>query len=72
VIGVPDENWGETICAVVSRRDGIAATGEDLIRFVRERLADFKTPRSVVFVDDLPKTGSGKIAKRLIRAEFTP
>jgi len=70
VIGVADETWGETVRAVVSRRPGAQATGDDLIRFVRERLADFKTPRSIVFVDELPKTGSGKIAKHRLREEY--
>jgi len=69
VIGVPDETWGEAVRAVVSLRDGAQATAADLIDFVGERLADFKTPKSIVFLDELPKTGSGKIAKRLLRAE---
>jgi acyl-CoA synthetase (AMP-forming)/AMP-acid ligase II len=67
VIGVPDETWGEAVRAVVVRRDGAAVTAEELIEFVGERLADFKTPKSVVFVAELEKTGTGKIAKRAIR-----
>ncbi len=69
VIGVPDETWGETVRAVVSRRDDARTTAAELIRFVGERLANFKTPKSIVFIDELPKTGSGKIAKRLLRVE---
>ncbi len=71
LIGVDDPLWGEVGCAVVvPTADGLEAA--DLIAFARERLARFKVPRHVVFVDALPKTGAGKIDKQLlarIRAE---
>jgi fatty-acyl-CoA synthase len=61
VTGVPDPLWGEVGRAFVVRRPGADAVGgEELIYFVRARLAGYKVPRSIVFVDDLPRLGSGK------------
>lgn len=67
VIGVPDEKWGEAVKAVVVPRPGQEANEEELIRFVKGRLARYKSPKSIDFVDSLPKTGSGKIMKRAVR-----
>jgi len=70
VIGIPDEKWGETVLAQVIRRPGAALMPEDVIRFARERLAGFKCPRHVDFVDDFPRTPSGKPQKHVIRAGY--
>ncbi|MBT2232462.1 long-chain fatty acid--CoA ligase [Nonomuraea sp. NEAU-A123] len=67
VIGVPDATWGESGHAFVVARPGQAVTGEDLRRFLRSRLAKYKIPGQVTLVDDLPKTGSGKIQKPRLR-----
>lgn len=67
VIGVPDEIRGERVRAVVVLREGAQAQGPDLIRHCRERLANFKVPKDVVFVDELPKTLTGKVLKRELR-----
>jgi acyl-CoA synthetase (AMP-forming)/AMP-acid ligase II len=67
VVGVPDEYWGEAICAVVVSRPGAAASAEELIAHVRAHLAAFKRPRRVLFVDELPSTSNGKIAKSVVR-----
>ena len=67
VIGVPDERWVEAVTALVVLRPGRRATAEELIAFARERLAGYKLPRSVEFVDDLPRTPSGKVLKRELR-----
>lgn len=72
VIGLPDERWIEAVTAVVVRRaDGGAAVGEqELIEAARARLAPFKAPKRVVFVDALPRNASGKVLKRELRARF--
>ncbi|WP_193370444.1 acyl-CoA synthetase [Pelagibius marinus] len=66
VVAKPDEKWGETPCAFVELRPGIAAEEGEIIAFCRERLAHFKCPRQVVFVE-LPKTSTGKIQKFRLR-----
>ncbi|TML05438.1 MAG: long-chain fatty acid--CoA ligase [Actinobacteria bacterium] len=70
VIGVPDERWGETVVALVVTREGRAPAPDDLITFARERLAGYKLPRSVDFVDDLPRTPTGKVLKRELRERY--
>ena len=70
VIGVPSERWGETVKAVVVLRPGADATAPQLISFARERLAGYKCPTSVDFVDVLPRNPSGKVLKKDLRAPF--
>lgn len=67
VIGVPDEKWGESVCAVVVLRDGRNVTELDLIAFTRSRIASYKKPRSIVYADELPKLSTGKINKVQLR-----
>jgi long-chain acyl-CoA synthetase len=67
VIGVPDERWVEAVTALVVRRPGGRATAQDLLAFARGRLAGYKLPRSIEFVDELPRTPSGKVLKRELR-----
>ncbi|WP_128429696.1 acyl-CoA synthetase [Streptomyces cyaneus] len=68
VIGLPDERWIEAITAVVVPRGGV--TEAELIEYAREKLAHFKAPKRVVFVDELPRNASGKILKRELRDRF--
>jgi long-chain acyl-CoA synthetase len=70
VIGVPSEEWGQEPKAIVVLKEGKDATPEELIEFCRERLASFKRPRSVVFVNELPRTSTGKVLKRILREEY--
>ncbi len=70
VFGTPSEEWGETVHAVVVVREGGSMTDHDVMDFAREHLAHYKVPRSVTFIDELPKTGSGKVLKRELRAPF--
>ncbi len=70
VFGIPSEEWGETVHATVVLAPGSALTAEQITAFGREHLASYKVPRSVDFVDELPRTGSGKILKRQLRAPF--
>ena len=70
VFGVPSEEWGESVHAVVVVREGAAMTEQQVIAHCREHLAGYKIPRSVTWSPELPKTGSGKILKRDLRAPF--
>lgn len=66
VVAKPDEKWGEVPCAFVELLDGTSATEEELIKFSKEKLAGFKTPKKVIF-QELPKTSTGKIQKFELR-----
>jgi acyl-CoA synthetase (AMP-forming)/AMP-acid ligase II len=70
VVGVPHEIWGEAVKALVVLRPGETVTGEELTRFVGERLADYKKPKSVEFVSDLPKNAYGKVLRRELKARY--
>jgi long-chain acyl-CoA synthetase len=72
-IGVPSEEWGEAVKSVVQLRPGHAASpalANELVDFVRGRLAPFKCPRTIDFVDDLPRLPSGKIQRRIVREPY--
>ncbi|MFW6112355.1 MAG: long-chain-fatty-acid--CoA ligase [Chloroflexota bacterium] len=69
VIGVPDPEWGQEPRAVVVLKKGQTATEEEIIDFCRDKLAGFKRPRSVVFVDELPKTSVGKVVRKNLREQ---
>ncbi len=71
VVGTGDAYRGETVKAVVSLREGATATAEQLATWCRERLAAYKVPRVIDFVDELPKNASGKILRRLLRDPAT-
>ena len=70
VFGIPSEEWGESVHAVVVVREGATMTEEEVVVHAREHLAGYKIPRSVTWSPELPKTGSGKILKRDLRAPF--
>jgi long-chain acyl-CoA synthetase len=70
VIGVPHERWGETPKALVVRAADTDVTEADLIAHCRERLARYKCPTSVDWVDSLPRNPSGKVLKKDLRAPY--
>jgi acyl-CoA synthetase (AMP-forming)/AMP-acid ligase II len=70
VIGVPDVRWGEAVKAVVVLKPDSHLQAEDLIAFARERIARYKLPRSVEFVDALPRNATGKLLRRMLREPY--
>lgn len=70
VVGVPDERWGESVRAVVVQRAGTSVGEADLTAYCRERLGGFQCPRTIEFVDTLPRTATGKVLKRSLREAF--
>lgn len=69
-VGVPDEEWGEQIKAVVVLKPGHSASPDNILEFCAQRLPGFKRPRSVDFTQELPKNPNGKIVRRLVREPF--
>ncbi|HEY8339520.1 MAG TPA: long-chain-fatty-acid--CoA ligase [Egibacteraceae bacterium] len=70
VFGVPDDEWGESVKAVVVLREGMTATEQELIDLCRRHLASYMKPRSIDFVRELPKSPTGKVLKRELRAPY--
>ncbi len=70
VFGIPDEEWGEAIHAIVVVRPGVTLTKDAIEAHARERLAGYKVPRSIAYMDEIPRTGSGKILKRELRKPY--
>lgn len=72
VFGIPDTHWGEAVKAVVVLRTEFVIAEPELIAFLRQRLAGYKIPKSIDFLGELPKTGSGKIYKKGLRESYWP
>ena len=70
VIGVPDDKYGEELCAWIVLRDGESATADDIRAFCKGQIAHYKIPRYVKFVDGFPMTVTGKIQKFLMREQM--
>ena len=70
VIGLPDEEWGERVAAAVTLRDGATVDVNELTAVCRRRLAAYKTPREIRFVDELPRNAAGKLLRRTVRDEW--
>ena len=72
VIGLPDQKWGEAVTAVIVAQKQDEILSERVMNFTRERLAHYKCPTSVVFIDEMPRNASGKILKNILRQRFAP
>jgi acyl-CoA synthetase (AMP-forming)/AMP-acid ligase II len=70
VFGVPDEKWGEAVTAAVVLRENETTTEKEIIQFCRQYQAAYKAPKTIIFLDELPKTGSGKITKKALRDPY--
>ncbi len=71
VIGIPDSHWGEIVKACVVLKKGEDYTEEDIINFCKQNIASYKCPKSVVFLEELPRVGSGKIFKKELKEKFS-
>ncbi len=71
VVGIPDPKYIEAVCAVVVKKQGSQLTEEEVIQYCVQHVASYKKPRKVVFVDELPRTPSGKIQKYILRQDFS-
>jgi long-chain acyl-CoA synthetase len=72
VIGIPDPYWVEKVHAIISLKKGVTATAEEIMAFSKKHLAGYKTPKSVEFVEALPKNAAGKIVKKELREKYWP
>ncbi|ASK64359.1 AMP-dependent synthetase [Virgibacillus phasianinus] len=70
IIGIPDAKYIEAVCAIIVKKEGVNLTESEVIDYCKERLASYKKPRKVVFVDELPRTPSGKVQKFLLRKTY--
>ncbi len=70
VVGIPDQKWGEAVKAIVVLKPGQRTTEQEIIQFCKERMAHYKAPKSIDFIDALPRTGSGKIHKKNLRDKY--
>lgn len=70
VVGIPDDKWGEAVAAFVAVRNGTSVEEGELIAFARDRLAGYKVPKSVRFIDEVPKSPVGKLLRRAVRDPF--
>ena len=71
VVGVPDPEWGQEPVAIVVLKGGEEATQEEILEFCKSRLAGFKRPKAVHFIDALPRNPMGKILKKDLRQKYS-
>ena len=67
VVGLPDERWGQQVAAAVAPRPGVELDEEELLAFCRSKLASYKAPARIRFVEELPRNAAGKLLRRVVR-----
>ncbi|HKB46694.1 MAG TPA: long-chain fatty acid--CoA ligase, partial [Ktedonobacterales bacterium] len=72
VLGLPDADLGEQVVAVVVPKEGTAPSADEIVAYCRERLASYKKPRRVIFVEALPRNALGKVQKHVLAASLPP
>ena len=70
VIGVPNEKYGEVVKACIVKKEGSNLTEEDVINFCKDRIASYKKPQSIDFIDEVPRNASGKVLKKVLREPY--
>ena len=70
MIGVYDEEWGELPRAICVAKKGQTCSDEEIMEYCRAKLASFKRPRSVIFIDELPRNPMGKVLKRVLKEQY--
>jgi len=70
LVGVPDPEWGQQPRAIIALKEGETATEEEIIDFCRDKLSGFKRPRSVVFIEEIPHTSTGKVIRKALREQY--
>ena len=70
VIGIPDEKWGESVTAIVTKDPNSKVTGEEIIQYCAKKIASYKKPKYVEFVSELPRNETGKILKKVLREKY--
>lgn len=71
IIGIPDPKYIEVVCAVIVKKEGAKLTEEDVVNYCKKHLASYKKPRKVTFVDEIPRTPSGKVQKFILRKQYS-
>ena len=70
VIGIPNEKYGEVVKACIVKKEGSDLTEEEVINFCKDRIASYKKPQSVDFIDEVPRNASGKVLKKVLREPY--
>jgi acyl-CoA synthetase (AMP-forming)/AMP-acid ligase II len=71
VVGIPHTEYGEAVSAFVKKKQGVECSEADLIAYCKKSIASYKSPKNILFVEELPKSPAGKILKREIRKSFS-
>ena len=70
VFGIPDKIYGESVCAVVVQKEGYQLDQDEIINFCGSKIASYKKPKRVEFMDELPKNPSGKVTKKVLKEPY--